>query len=53
LLSKEGSSEVIVLAQGLNSFQESYVLTVPTSTESTDSSDDSKWKVIIKDDGQM
>ncbi|CAO3576023.1 unnamed protein product [Absidia cylindrospora] len=57
MLSKETSSDVIVIAKNLNGFQGSYVYTVPDSLFSSDQSGDesssSKWKILIKDNGQI
>ncbi|ORZ01914.1 hypothetical protein BCR42DRAFT_475632 [Absidia repens] len=58
MLSKEESSDVIVVAKNLNGFQGSYVYTVPDSLFASDQSSDkssssSKWKILIKDNGQI
>ncbi|CAO3635024.1 unnamed protein product [Cunninghamella echinulata] len=43
LLTQEGTSDVIVIAQGMNMYQGSYVFTVPDSVEPN-----TNWKIIIK-----
>ncbi|KAI9300490.1 hypothetical protein BJ944DRAFT_275566 [Cunninghamella echinulata] len=43
LLAQEGTSDVIVVAQGINMYQGSYVFTVPDSVEPN-----INWKIIIK-----